>query len=246
MCTVIVDVPADPRDPTRVLAVRDEDPARPWDAPGAWWPADYPGVRGVRDRRANGAWLAVADAPGRLAVILNRAEPVAPGSDGPLASRGRLVLASVAGGPAPDEPRTAAYNLVEVDAGRATVSSWDGAGVRRTELRPGVHMIAHHDLDDPRTTRITRWLPEFRAASLRDGSAPHPDDWRARWIEVLARSAQLAPDDDAAIVRDNRAHGFPTLSLLVCLAEVGADAVGLSEATLPAPGEWGDPTFTPA
>ena len=54
MCTVIVHVPEDSTAAIRVLAVRDEDPARAWDPLGAWWP-ELPGVVGVRDTRAGGA-----------------------------------------------------------------------------------------------------------------------------------------------------------------------------------------------
>ena len=72
MCTVIIHVPERAEHATRMLAVRDEDPTRPWDAPGPWWPDEYPEVIGVRDRRANGAWLAEDSPAGRLAVILNR------------------------------------------------------------------------------------------------------------------------------------------------------------------------------
>ena len=55
----------------RLLAVRDEDPQREWDALGPWWPEQYPGVIGIRDRRAGGAWLAVDPQRRRLAVLLN-------------------------------------------------------------------------------------------------------------------------------------------------------------------------------
>ena len=49
----------------------------------------------------------------------------------------------------------------------------------------------------------------------------------------------LPPDDDRAIIRDNRPLGYPTLSLLVCAASVGLDGIDVSYAELPAPGEWG-------
>lgn len=93
MCTVIIHVPERAEHATRMLAVRDEDPTRPWDAPGPWWPDEYPEVIGVRDRRANGAWLAEDSPAGRLAVILNRDVLSVP--DGSLESRGGIVLASV-------------------------------------------------------------------------------------------------------------------------------------------------------
>lgn len=96
MCTVIIHVPECAEHATRMLAVRDEDPTRPWDAPGPWWPDEYPEVIGVRDRRANGAWLAEDSPAGRLAVILNRDVLSVP--DGSLESRGGIVLASVCSG----------------------------------------------------------------------------------------------------------------------------------------------------
>lgn len=245
MCTVVIEVPQRAADPVRMLAVRDEDPARPWDGPGEWW-ADRPGVVGVRDRRANGAWLAVSSAAGRLAVILNRGEPVEAPDGSPLASRGAIVLDSVAGIPLRGRPRTAAFNLVEIEGGRATATSWDGVSVRRAALGPGVHMIAHHDVDDPRSARIVRWLPEFRALAEEEGRRSPFDEWSGRWIGLLGRSAELGPDDDRAIVRDNTPHGYPTRSLLVCVAEVGVAEVGVAEvsatgtsATEPGDGETG-------
>ncbi|MBK0419929.1 NRDE family protein [Leucobacter sp. CSA1] len=226
MCTVVIEVPGAASAEgaaTRLLAVRDEDPEREWDPPGEWWPEAHPGVQGVRDRRAGGAWLAVSERQGRLAVILNRPEPVAQGR-GPLASRGGIVLDSVASDSpyAVDDPPTASFNLVEVRPEGAFVTAWDGSAVRRRRLAPGVHMIAHHEVDDPRTARITAWLPEFRALA----GLPAPE-WRRRWAEVLERSAELSPADDRAIVRDNRAHGFPTVSLFACLAEVARGAASL-------------------
>lgn len=245
MCTVIVEVPRAADGAVRVLAVRDEDPDREWDAPGQWWPSTRPGVRGVRDRRANGAWLAAAERPGRLAVILNRAEEVTPSPGSRLASRGDLVLESVSGGGVPTHPATAAFNLIEIAGAEATVTSWDGSTVRTTALTSGVHMIAHHDLDDPRTARITRWLPEFAALSAvsTHGELGSPASWSEQWIGLLNQSAELRPDDDEAIIRDNRAHGYPTLSLLVCVAEITDATVSLGAATLPRPGVWTNPTF---
>ncbi len=97
MCTVIVHVPESPAatgEPVRLLAVRDEDPARTWDPLGEWWP-EHPGVIGVRDRRAGGAWLAADPAAGRVAVILNRADVVTEPEE-TLGSRGHVVLDALA------------------------------------------------------------------------------------------------------------------------------------------------------
>jgi uncharacterized protein with NRDE domain len=233
MCTVIVRVPDDPALPTRVVAVRDEDPAREWNPPGPWWPDTHPGVIGVRDARAGGAWLAVDDAAGRLAVILNRHE--VPGAT---ASRGRVVLDAV-DGHAPVDPDTNGFNLVVVDRAGTRVTSWDGTRLRETTLGPGVHMVAHDDVDDEATPRIAHWLHEFAAVPADDDDA-----WEAGSIALLERTAALPPTDDRAIVRDNRPHGIPTLSLLVCTASVGAHGVDLAYGELDEPGHWNHPHFT--
>lgn len=233
MCTVILRVPDAPTDATRVLAVRDEDPGRSWDPPGPWWPVSHPGVVGVRDVRAGGAWLAADAGARRLAVVLNRHD--VPGAT---SSRGEVVLEAVAGRP-PRDPRTNGFNLVVVDAEGARVTSWDGDVLRETPLAPGVHMIAHDGVDDVSTPRIAHWLPEFAATPSRGA-----EDWRAGWLALLERTAGLAPTDDRAIVRDNRPHGIPTLSLLVCTATVGPDGVDLAYGELDEPGIWNHPAFS--
>lgn len=229
MCTAIIHVPT-VDGPVRLLAVRDEDPARPWRGPGEYWP----GIIGVQDVRAGGAWLAAAPAAARAAVVLNRrgGEEL---PDDAVVSRGTLPLSSVAGEPLPAAPPTRGFNLLEAGAGWARVASWDGERMTTTQLEPGTHMIAHDGVDDPATARIVRWLDDFRAAPPADG-----ERWYAPWLEVLARSAALGADDDSAIIRDNRAHGYPTLSLLVCAVAVGANGSVVRGAALPEPAKWGE------
>ncbi|WP_166982358.1 NRDE family protein [Paramicrobacterium fandaimingii] len=241
MCTVIIQVPASSDGIVRLLAVRDEDPGRPWRPLGAWWPHDYPDAVGVLDVRAGGAWLGADPVRGRLAVMLNRPDSldVDPRT---LESRGGLVLESVAGR-SPRQPRTAGFNLVEVHGATVTVTTWDGDSIGIEELVPGTHMIEHHDVDDPGSARITRWLPEFQDAAPR-GGAVH-DAWWADWAVILERSGVLSPGDDAAIIRDNRAHGYPTLSLLACVASVSTDAADVRFAPLQTPGEWNALDFVP-
>ncbi|GAA3622023.1 hypothetical protein GCM10022200_00120 [Microbacterium awajiense] len=233
MCTVVIRVPESDDESTRVLAIRDEDPTRPWNPLGRWWPEPHDGVIGVRDARAGGAWLAAHPETGRLAVLLNRAD-VSTRPEAELVSRGGLVLASVTGRSPSADPATHGFNLLEVAGARARVLSWDGAGLRTTELAPGTHMIAHDDVDDPATPRIARWLEDFRAAHPEGG-----ERWFAPWTRVLALSADLPPTDDRAIVRDNRPHGYPTLSLLACVASVSSDAVDVRYGELAGPGQWG-------
>ncbi|GAA5145971.1 hypothetical protein GCM10025768_03910 [Microbacterium pseudoresistens] len=230
MCTVVIDV-AEPGG-SRLLAVRDEDPQRAWDALGAWWPEEYPGVVGIRDRRAGGAWLAADPSRHRLAVLLNRADELDLPED-QVQSRGSLALESVVGRSPVAPLRMHGFNLLEVGPDAARVLSWNGTVLRETPVTPGVHMIAHDDLDDPATARIARWLPEFRAAPARN------EEWARAWVDLLAATAALDPEDDAAIIRDNRPHGYPTQSLLFCVAAVGHDGVTVRDHTLAAPGHWG-------
>ena len=234
MCTVVIDV-AD-AETARLLAVRDEDPLREWDALGAWWPERYPGVIGIRDRRAGGAWLAANPAERRLAVLLNRADVRDLPADRAV-SRGTLALESVSG----RSPRGTAlpmhgFNLLEVRPEWSRVVSWDGASLRETPIEPGTHMIAHDDLDDEATPRIQAWLPEFRALGPTQDSV----EWAADWTALLAASARLSPEDDRAIIRDNRPHGYPTQSLLFCTASVGPSGVDVDYHALPSPVRWGD------
>lgn len=237
VCTVVIDVAPSPGAGARLLAVRDEDPDRPWDDLGEWWPDAHPGVIGIRDRRAGGAWLAADPAAGRLAVLLNRADVVDLPQDG-ARSRGSLALESVAGR-SPDGPLPMhGFNLLEVTPEGSRVLSWDGVQLRETAVPAGVHMIAHDDLDDPGTARIEAWLPRF-AASAGDAPADHASAWDERWVAVLAESASLSPDDDRAIVRDNRVHGYPTMSLLFCTAEVASGSLQVSSRVLTDPGHWG-------
>ncbi|MBP2436331.1 NRDE family protein [Microbacterium amylolyticum] len=237
MCTVILRVPDRHGDAIRLLAVRDEDPARPWNPLGPWW-QDLPGVTGVQDRRAGGAWLATHSGSGRLAVLLNRpGEPRLPAAN--ILSRGSLPLEAVAGRDLPRVPHTRGFNLVSVADGAATLTTWDGETLSRTPIAPGTHMIAHDDLDDPRTARITAWLAEFRDAALGDGP-----DWFLPWTEVLARTTTTRPTDDRAIIRDNRPFGIPTLSTLACVADIRADRVDTRYAELRVPGAWDPLDFT--
>lgn len=229
MCTVVVRVPDSSDEPVRLLAVRDEDPHRPWNPLGEWWP-DRPGVEGVRDQLAGGAWLA-ARGP-RLAVLLNRGGHPE-GTPAPqLESRGGIVLAAVDGRPPEGTPRTLGFNLVEVDGSEVTVTSWDGELLHRERLAPGTHMLAHDDVDDDGTPRIAAWRDAF-ARTPTEG-----ERWFDPWVRVLAESATLDPSDDRAIIRDNHAHGYPTVSLLACVAEVSSEGSEVRYAELAEPGTW--------
>ena len=233
MCTVIVHVPTHAGDPVRLLAVRDEDPGRAWDALAESWPDEHPGVVGVRDRRAGGAWLAADRATGRVAVILNRADQI-PDDGAPLDSRGHVVLDAIAGRTLPGAPRTHGFNLVEADAAGARVTMWDGAGLRRVDLPPGIHMIAHDDVDDATTARIVAWRGAFEDPG-------EGERWWEAWLDTLERTAEVGPVDDRAIVRDNRPFGYPTLSLLACAASIDAAGASVVYGEFDHPGQWNRP-----
>lgn len=232
MCTVVMDI--EPGGVARLLAIRDEDPRRDWDRLGPWWPDEYPGVVGVRDRRAGGAWMAANPARRRVAVLLNRADLIAL-PEHEVGTRGILALDSVTGKSPAAHPRTHGFNLLEVGPEGARVVSWNGLERTETAVDPGVHMIAHGGLDDPETPRIAHWLPHFRAQAP-DATA---DRWWEAWVRLLGASGDMPPEDDRAIIRDNRPHGYPTLSLLYAVAETGPDGIRLHDEPLATPGHWG-------
>lgn len=238
MCTVIITVPEDDSRPVRLLAVRDEDPARPWNRLGAWWPDEYPGVIGIRDARAGGAWLAADAAGRRLAVLLNRHD-LSDRADAEVSTRGSVALESAVGRSPGAHPPTRGFNLVEVTAHTARVLSWNGLESRTHELSPGTHMIAHDDVDDPGTARISTWLSEFRATAPQGAQ----DEWWRPWLAIIDRSAELSGDDDAAIIRRQTYEGIPSYSLLVCVATVGDSGVDVRDAPLTTPGEWATAEF---
>ena len=252
MCTVVVRVPpTGSAEPVSFLAVRDEDPSRAWDPLGAWWP-ERPDLVGVRDQRTGGAWLAAEPDAGRLAVVLNReGTPDLPEEQ--ILSRGRLPFAALARDPSgrplreldahehaaldtlpvDEVNRMRGFNVVKIAAGAAAVTSWDGSVLRTETLSPGTHMVAHNDVDDPHTPRIAAWREAFADAPFEE------------WPDMLARTAEVDPGDDRAIVRDNRPHGYPTLSTIACTAQVWPNRAELRYAELDQPGAWSPLRFAP-
>ncbi|MGF3056312.1 NRDE family protein [Microbacterium sp. YY-01] len=235
MCTVVVDVAADA---IRLLAVRDEDPHRPWDSWGEWWPETFADVWGVRDREAGGAWMAANMVDPRVAVVVNRATTISTTDTVPLQSRGSLALESV-WGRSPQPPlHMHGFHLLEATPDAARILTWDGGDLVETVIPEGVHMLAHDDLDDARTPRITAWLHRFRADKDRLGDM-WSNDWHVAWEHTLQESTEVPPTDDRAIIRDNRPHGYPTQSLVYVFAEITANGVSVREQILPRPGHWG-------
>ena len=87
-------------------------------------------------------------------------------------------------------------------------------------------------LDDPATARITAWRGAFASAPTEG------EEWYLPWLEVLQASAGVDPEDERAIVRDNRPLGYPTLSTLLCAASVGEAGVDVRYAEFAEPGHW--------
>lgn len=233
MCTVIIQVPETDGGPVRLIAIRDEDPGRPWLALGEHWPTTHPGLVGVKDVRAGGAWLAVRPEKGRLSVLLNVGSPTpAPG----LESRGQVVVAAAEGVPAERWPHTAPFSLLTVQGSDALLTTSNGLSADSVAVPPGVHMFVNSpEMDDHTNPRVVGWLPRFRDA------VPAHDavDWFASWFDVLDETAGLSPTADAALIRDNRPHGIPTLSLLLCSATVRPGAAVVEYVGLGIPGDWG-------
>ena len=165
-----------------LLAVRDELASRDFDEPAAWWP-DAPGVVGGRDRQAGGSWCVSEIASGVTALVLNRPERRT-GTP----SRGVLPLAAIAHGTAwpsvLDYRGMATFTLLLAGPTGVVGWEWDGAGLCRRDLPPGLHVATPRGIDpgDPRALRVTPLV------------ATRP------WLDVLSAERPSAAED-ALIVR---------------------------------------------
>ncbi|HKA23923.1 MAG TPA: NRDE family protein [Candidatus Eisenbacteria bacterium] len=180
MCTLLVHVPANPREALWLGANRDEAYERPSDDPA--WLARDPWIWGGRDREAGGTWLcARASAPSRLVAVLNR--PPRPGSDphappppdGSKRSRGLLCLEAAGAATrslAEEEAHrqvevhgSAPFNLFLADAEFVRVAAYDGHALTWRSLAPGWHALTHGDPDDASDQRVARALRELEGAA---------------------------------------------------------------------------------
>lgn len=240
MCTVIIDFEPGRRWPIAVLGLRDEQPGRAWDPPGAWWPQLGDSVHGIHDREAGGAWLATnddADGGPRAAVVLNRREDLAVPTAG-WTSRGVLPLQAVTGGVDHASGRNArSWNLVELTADGVQVSSWDGDSLRTIDVPPGLHLVTHEGPDHLEVPRVRRWRPDFVEAAAPTG--PLDGDTAASWdpwLQVLRASTTLQASAEEAIVRIDEHDGLRLASLSVTALSLSADGAVLRNARLEEPG----------
>ncbi len=218
MCTLVLSL--DPDEPWRVLlaATRDEFRSRPWEAPAAWWPEEYPGVIGGRDLEAGGTWMAAAPDEPRIAVLLNRIEPTSL-SEAEARSRGSLPLLAAARGveavAEEDVGRFRPFNLAVLEPGEVVWWRYDGVELSRHPVPPGLHILTAADLDDMSNPRQRYWLPEFEAAAA---PAPGPSDrapagWGG-WPQLLTGVDSPYDDPRALNVRrDDLDFGTVSASL---------------------------------
>ena len=189
MCTVVILYRPGHAWPLILATNRDEMADRPWKPPARHWP-DRPQATAGLDLLAGGTWLGLNDS-GVVAGVLNRPRSLGPRPH--FRSRGELPLEALDHARAADaaealshiEPASyRPFNMVLADAGRAfwLRNLGDGTGVVAMEIEAGLSMITAHDLNDPASPRIARYLPLFRAAAPPD---PGAGDW-STWTSLLA------------------------------------------------------------
>ena len=212
MCTAIIRFQPEHQWPLLVASLRDEDRSRAWEAPAAWWPETHPGVIGGRDLTQGGTWLAVDPRRQRVAILLNRTDPVGV-SNAPYQSRGILPLDVVAGRWSLTTQDMAAFrpfNLVFAERQRVIWWRYDGLRLRQSAVGPGLHMINASNLDDEQDLRQAYWAPLFADAApptvRLTGTAR--ESW-GEWIDLLAGSGMSEDDDRALNVK--RVSGRPNV-----------------------------------
>ena len=210
MCTLVISHDPEGEWPVLLAETRDEFRARAWEPPGERWP-ERPGLVGGLDLESGGTWLAANPAQRRVAVILNRIEPTGL-TDETARSRGPLTLLAAEAGAdaiaAEDLGLVRPFNLVVAEPGEVAWLRYDGTGLTRNEVAPGLHILTAADLDDMSNPRQRHWLPEFETAS-----APTPPDQWGGWPELLADVDRPYDDPRALNVRHGGAEGiFGTVS----------------------------------
>lgn len=213
MCTLVILRRPGHDWPVLLAANRDEMAGRPWEPPGRHWPDRDEAVGGI-DLESGGSWLARND-HGVVAAILNRA-----GSLGPAPgkrTRGELVLDALdhadAGAAAValadlDPGAYRPFNLVLADNSSAWwLAAREGARAIVVErIAQGLSMLTAHDMNDPTSSRVARYLPQFREAAEPD---PESGDWN-EWKTLLA--ARETADDYFGAMNIVTDAGFGTLS----------------------------------
>lgn len=224
MCTVVLLRRPGHRWPLLMATNRDEMRGRPWLPPGRHWP-EQPDVVAGQDRLGGGSWLGVSDR-GLVATVTNRTGTLGPASD--KHSRGELILkalehadavtaAQALSGLNPGAYR--AFNMIVADAvGVFWLHHRAGEGIGYSDVPEGLSMLTDRDINDSRSERIRRYLPEFREAAAPD---PEAEDGWASW-KLLLGDRQFDRADGPRSSMTLSDGDFATLSSsLVALPAIG-------------------------
>ncbi len=215
MCTMVILYRPGHAWPLILATNRDEMADRPWKPPARHWP-DRPEVTAGQDLLAGGTWLGLNDS-GVVASVLNRPRSLGPRPH--FRSRGELPLEALdhaeaaAAAEALSHIESVSYrsfNMVVADANHAfwLRNRGDGSGVEAIAIEAGLSMITAHDLNDPASPRIARYLPLFRAAAPPD---PGTGDWSS-WSPLIAARDHDAPDGPGGAMLVAGDGGFGTVS----------------------------------
>ena len=245
MCTVVILYRPGHAWPLIVATNRDEMADRPWKPPGRHWP-DRPQVTAGLDVLAGGTWLGMNDY-GVLAGVLNRPQSLGPRPH--FRSRGELPLEALDHARAADAAETLShiepvsyrpFNMVIADAEDAfwLRNRGEGTNVEAMEIEAGLSMITAHDLNDPASPRMRKYLPLFEAAPPPD---PGTGDW-STWPSLMASRDHDAKDGPGAalLVAEDGGFGTVTSSLLALGGGNEANRVWLF-----APGPPGEADYKP-
>jgi Transport and Golgi organisation 2 len=244
MCTVVLlRRPAEPSWPLLLAANRDELRSRASLPPARHWP-DRPHVRGGLDLGAGGSWLGLND-DGVVAAVLNRRGTLGP--EPGKRSRGELVLEALDHAEAGDAAEALRaldpvayrpFNLVVADAAAGFwVRHGNDGPIRAEPIGEGLHMIEAGELDDPRSARIARFLPQFRFVAPPD---PERGDWSG-WEALLAdRGSPTGDPRDAMAIVTGDDYGTVSGSLVALPRHVTRPPVFLH-----AEGRPGEAAFAP-
>ena len=194
---------------------RDEMADRPWKPPARHWP-NRPQVTAGLDLLAGGTWLGLNDF-GVVAGVLNRPHSLGPRPH--FRSRGELPLEALdhaeaaAAALALSHIEPASYRPFNMVVADARCAFWlrnrgDGTGVEAMEIEAGLSMITAHDLNDPASPRIAKYLPLFRADDPPD---PGAGDW-STWSTLMAARDHDAVDGPGGAMLVAGDGGFGTVS----------------------------------
>jgi len=241
MCLILIAHRALPGIALQLAANRDEFFARPT-LPAAWWP-EHPEILGGRDLRAGGTWLGVSRS-GRFAAITNFRDPASRRDDAP--SRGALVGDFLLGTEPPAQyleriaPHAGQYNGFSLLAGQGT-DLWfmSNRGDGLMPVRPGVHGLSNHLLDEPwpKVTRGTAWLARLlpQPFSAENYFSLLADEEQAPVSELPGTGIDLARERRASAIRIRDALYGTRCSTVLRIAADGA--VEFHERSFTAAGE---------